>query len=129
MYLSSTSRPISRARCSVETGVGDTSVIIPVPHQPFGNPDPFRLLLLLVGVGECLLLLLRAHRCFPVLSVQIPSFVIARSDEQQGTVYAMQYTGRHTPIEHLGQASPTVAGHRNQIRTFAFGGLCDRFHG
>jgi hypothetical protein len=56
------------------------------------------------------------------------SFITLRSDEQQGPVYAVQQAGCHTPIEHLGQAAPAVAGYRNEVRTFAFGSAYNRFH-
>ena len=40
----------------------------------------------------------------------------------------MQYASRHTSIVHPGQASPAVAGQRDEVRVFALGSLYDRVH-
>ena len=51
-----------------------------------------------------------------------------RSDEQQGPVYPVQHASRHTPVEHAGQAAPTVTGQSDEVRTFPFDSVYDRLH-
>jgi hypothetical protein len=40
----------------------------------------------------------------------------------------VQYAGRYTPIEHLGQAAPAVTGNSNEVRAFPVGSAYDLLH-
>jgi hypothetical protein len=62
------------------------------------------------------------------IPAQTISFLIPRSDEQQGAVYTVQYAGCHTPIEDLGQTAPAMTGHSDEVRTFALSNAYDGLH-
>ena len=59
---------------------------------------------------------------------QYPSFTLAGSNEEQGTVNTMQNARCHASIKDPGYPSPAVTGDGDEVRVFAFGSINNCFY-